>query len=81
MFLSTVIFSPLVKVLSLQIGNLLSYQELSAAAGVSFETLKKYLNFLEKTFIIQRISPYFKNKRIDLVKNPKQYFIETDDRY
>ena len=67
----------LVKALSLQIGNLLSYQELSTIAGVSFETLKKYLNFLEKTYIIQRITPFFKNKRTELVKNPKQYFIDT----
>ena len=67
----------LVKALSIQIGNILSYQELSASVGVSFQTLKKYLNFLEKTFILYRIPPYYRNKRTELVKNPKIYFGDT----
>ncbi|MBI5409553.1 MAG: ATP-binding protein, partial [Nitrospirae bacterium] len=67
----------LIKALALQIGNVISYQELSALTQQHLSTLKKYLNLLEKTFIIHLLKPYFTNKRIELVKNPKVYFYDT----
>jgi len=66
----------LLKALSLQIGNLCQYQELSQIAGLSQPTLKKYLRFLEKTFICFFIKPFFTNKRTELTKNPKVYFFD-----
>ncbi|MCK4663589.1 MAG: ATP-binding protein [Bacteroidales bacterium] len=67
----------LVRALALQAGNLISYIELCNISGLSFETLQKYLRLLEKTFIIQLVSPYYKNKRTEIVKNPKVYFIDN----
>jgi len=67
----------LIKALSLQIGNLISYQELSLVTQHGFSPLKRYLNLLEKTYIIQLVKPYFTNRRIELVKNPKVYFLDT----
>lgn len=68
------------KFLALQIGNLISYNELSTAANLNFFNLKKHLKILEETFIIKQIRPFFKNKRIELVKNPKVYFIDLGFR-
>ena len=35
------------------------------------------MNFLEKTYVCNFIKPFFKNKRIEIVKNPKVYFFDT----
>lgn len=67
----------LIKSLALQIGNLVEYKEISMLSEYAYPTLKKYLNFLEKTFICSFIKPYFRNKRIEIVKNPKVYFFDT----
>lgn len=70
----------LIKALSLQLGNLIQYQELSTISGFSQVTLKKYLNFLEKTYISFFIKPFFTNRRIELAKNPKIYFFDNGFR-
>jgi len=67
----------LIKGLALQVGNLIEYKELSRFSEYNYPALKKYLNFLEKTFICGLIKPYFRNKRIEIVKNPKVYFFDT----
>jgi len=70
----------LIKALSLQIGSLLDYEELGQISGFNFKTLKKYINFLEKTYICRLVRPLFKNKRIEIVKNPILYFVDTGMR-
>lgn len=67
----------LLKALSLQVGNLVEYEELGRLSGFSFPTLKKILNFLEKTYICRFVRPFYKNKRTEIVKNPKVYFFDT----
>lgn len=67
----------LLKALSLQVGNLIEYEELGRLSGFSFPTLKKILNFLEKTYVCRFIRPFYKNKRTEIVKNPKVYFFDT----
>lgn len=67
----------LIKGLALQAGNLINYSELCNLSGVSFTTLKRYLNFLDKTYICAFVRPFYKNKRTEIVKNPKVYFIDT----
>ena len=67
----------LVKSLSLQIGSLIDYKELSSLSGYAFVSLKKYLNFLEKTYICSLVRPFFRNKRKEIVKNPKVYFLDA----
>ena len=67
----------MIKALALQIGNLIQYREISDVSELSFQTVKGYLNFLQKTFIAILVKPYFKNKRTEIVKNPKIYFFDT----
>lgn len=70
----------LIKALSLQLGNILQYQELANISNFSSATLKKYLNFLEKTYISFFIKPFYTNKRTELTKNPKVYFFDLGFR-
>lgn len=67
----------LIRALALQIGNIISYKELSSLSGFEFRSLKRCLNFLEKTFVVFFLLPYFTNKRTELAKNPKVYFFDT----
>ena len=66
----------LIKALSLQIGNLITYKELCDIAGFNHETLKANIQILEELFICKRCYPFSKNPRTELVKNPKIYFID-----
>lgn len=70
----------LIKALSLQIGNLIEYNELSQLTGFSNNDLKKYLNILDKTFISTELKPFFSNKRTELIKTPKTYFYDLGFR-
>ena len=69
-------FTNLVKIMASQIGKLVNLSELSSTLGISFKTIKEYLWFLEKTFILQRVSPYFRNIRKEISKSPVYYFYD-----
>jgi len=63
--------------LAQSIGNILSYGDFSSSLNVSFQTIKKYLDAMEKSYLIKRVYPYFTNKRKEIVKQPKSYFVDT----
>jgi len=70
------VYSSLIKVLAGQIGRLINYSELSSTLGISLQTLKNYLWYVEKTFIIHRLTPYFRNVRKEITKSPVVYFYD-----
>jgi uncharacterized protein len=67
----------LAKFLALSIGYLISYEELSNSLNMSFQTIKKYLDAMEKSYFVARVNPYYTNKLKEIVKQPKLYFIDT----
>jgi len=67
-------FSSLVRILSSQIGSLVNFSELSSSLNISYQTLKKYLWYCRKIFILELVSPYFKNTRKEITKSPVVYF-------
>ena len=69
--------SKLMSALALQIGVLLNFRELSSTTGMKYPELMKYLNILNKTFIILESKPFYKNKRTELVKSPKIYYSDN----
>jgi len=66
--------------LAFQIGNEVSYNELANALSVSIEMIKRYLDLLEKAFIIIRIGPYSRNLRKEITANSRYYFIDMGIR-
>ena len=66
----------LLKALSLQIGNVIVYNELSTLIGVNAVKLKEYLSVFEKAFLSKSITPFFTNKRLEIVKNPEIFFLD-----
>lgn len=73
-------FNNLIKILAGQIGQLVNNHELSNTSNVSINTLKKYLEILTGTYIIDLVTPYFKNIRSEISKMPKVYILDIGIR-
>ncbi len=67
-------FGNLIRMLADRIGGMINLNELSSTAGISVQTVKNYLSYAEKTFIIRRVTPWFKNLRSEISKSPVMYF-------
>ena len=63
-------FSNLVRILSSQVGNLINFSEISNTLEINIKTVKNYIYYLEKTFIIKKITPFFRNVRSEISKTP-----------
>ncbi|MCR4417843.1 MAG: ATP-binding protein [Ignavibacteria bacterium] len=74
------ILEKLVKALALQIGNLVSYYEISQLLKVDAETIQRYIEILEKSFVIFRLPSFQKNMRNELSKSRKIYFYDLGVR-
>lgn len=70
----------LLKALALQVGNLVSVSELAGLTGVSALTVERYLDLLEKSFVIFKLGSYSKNLRNELKKSRKYYFYDNGIR-
>lgn len=63
--------------LSVNIGCIISYENVSRNLKISFQTIKKYLDAMEKSYVIVRVSPFYTNKSKEITKQPKIYFVDT----
>ena len=61
-------------------GNEVSYNELSALVDIDKNTVRSYIQLLEKAFIIFRLGPFSRNLRNELKKLRKIYFYDTGIR-
>lgn len=70
----------LLQALALQLGSQVSYNELGNTCGIDSKTVEKYINLLEQTFIVFRLSSYSKNLRNELKNSRKVYFYDNGIR-
>lgn len=70
----------LLTALALQIGGILNYHDLSLISGLKYIELKKHLHVLLQTFITLESKPFFTNKRTELKKTPKIFFVDNGFR-
>lgn len=68
------VFSALIKMLAGQVGQLMNYTELASTLNVSFATVKNYLWYAQKIFLVELIAPYARNVRKEISKSPVPYF-------
>lgn len=66
--------------LALQLGDEVSYNELAQTVGSDNKTVEKYIDFLEKCFVIFRLNAFSRNLRNEVKKNKKIYFYDTGVR-
>lgn len=70
----------LLKALAMQIGSETSYNKLAEVVGSDIATVQRYIDLLEKTFIIFRLPAFSRNLRTELKKSRKIYFIDCGIR-
>lgn len=67
----------LLTMLAHQQGGLFNASQLGASLGVNYHTVQRYVDLLEKTFLVRRLTPFFRNIGKRLVKSPKIYLRDT----
>jgi len=70
-------FNRLVKLLAINSGNLLNINSLSSAVGLSQYLVSQYITVLENTYLVELLSPYFTNRKKEVVKAHKVYFVDS----
>jgi uncharacterized protein len=70
----------LLKLLAFQIGSEVSHHELATTLGINTKTVARYIDLLEKTFIIFALTPYSRNLRNAISKKNKYYFYDLGIR-
>lgn len=70
----------LLQALAIQVGEQVSYNELSRLLGIDRATVENYIDLLEKCFVIFRLPSYSGNLRTELRHNRKIYFYDNGIR-
>ena len=70
----------LLKLLAFQIGSQVSLSELGNKLDLSKETVKSYLDLLEKSFVIFSLTGFSRNLRKEITKMSKYYFYDLGIR-
>lgn len=66
--------------LALQVGSEISYNEIGQTVGSDSKTVEKYIDLLEKSYIIFRLSALSRNLHNELKKSKKIYFYDNGIR-
>lgn len=74
------VLEKLVQALALQIGSEVNYTELAQIVGVDKNTIQRYVDILEKGYVIYRLGSYSRNIRNEIKKSKKIYFYDTGIR-
>ena len=70
----------LLRLLAFQVGNEVSLEELGRSLGISKNTVLRYLDLLEKSYIIFRLGGLSRNLRSEISKMSKYYFYDVGVR-
>ena len=70
----------LLQAIAFQIGSQVSYNELSKTIGLDSETIEKYIQLLEQSFVVFRLHSFSRNLRSELKKSKKIYFFDVGIR-
>ncbi len=70
----------LLQLLAFQIGKQVSLTELGKQLSMSKNTVERYLDLLEKVFVIYRLSGFSRNLRKEITKSQRYFFYDTGVR-
>ncbi len=70
----------LLRLLAFQVGSEVSRSELANNLEIDVKTVTRYLDLLEKAFVIFEVGAYHRNLRKELMKKSKYYFFDTGIR-
>ena len=70
----------LLRLLAFQVGNEVSLSELGRQLAIDSKTVARYLDLLEKSFVLFNLRGYAKNLRKEVTKKSKYYFYDNGIR-
>jgi len=70
----------LLQALAFQVGSQVSYSELGLMCGLNHETVESYIDLLQKSFVIFKLTSFSRNLRNELKKSKKIYFYDNGIR-
>jgi len=70
----------LLRALALQLGSEVKYAELARLLGIDNETVERYVDLLEKAFIVFKLPSFNRNRRNEIKKGRKIYFYDLGMR-
>lgn len=73
-------FTALARLMAAQIGQLANISEIANTLNINAATVNNYLWYQEKTFLLHKVTPYFRNMRKELTKTPVFYFYDLGMR-
>lgn len=73
-------FEQLLRLLAHQVGSMVSLNELAQNISVSRQLVEKYIRLLEQAYVIKRVPAFAKNKRNEIKRAFKIYFLDSGIR-
>lgn len=70
----------LLQLIAFQIGKEVSYSELGTQLGMSKNTAERYLDLLEKAFVVCKLNGFSRNLRKEISKSSRYFFIDNGVR-
>ena len=77
---SSLVLFNLLKLLAFQIGKEVSLSELSRSLSIAKHTVERYLDLMEKIFIIKKVGGFSRNLRKEVTKTCRYYFWDNGIR-
>jgi len=70
----------LLKAIALQLGSEVSFRELAVLLKTTVETIQRYLDILERSFVLFHLTSFSRNLRSELTRSRKYYFYDNGIR-
>ncbi len=70
----------LLKLIAFQVGSEVSLNELATQVRLDIKTIGRYLDILEKAFVIIRVGGFSRNLRSEVTRKAKYYFLDNGVR-
>jgi predicted AAA+ superfamily ATPase len=77
---SSKILLDLLRLLAFQVGKEVSLRELATQLGIDYKTVARYIDLLEKSFVLYNLRGYSRNLRKEITKKSKYYFCDNGIR-
>ncbi|PIQ70337.1 hypothetical protein COS55_02785 [Candidatus Shapirobacteria bacterium CG03_land_8_20_14_0_80_40_19] len=70
----------LLRLIAFQVGSEVSLSELGRQVGLDYKTVSRYLDLLEKSFVLYNLRGYSRNLRTEVTKKSKYFFYDNGVR-
>jgi hypothetical protein len=70
----------LLRLIAFQVGQEVSLSELGRSVGLDYKTVARYLDLLEKSFVLYNLRGFSRNLRSEITKKSKYYFLDNGIR-